>query len=267
MGEDERGEVLVGGNANRGMVVRIGETVRRPQHRRSAATHALLQHLERVGFEGAPRFLGTDEQGREVLTFLHGDVPTAPYPAYALTPQALASVAQLLRDYHEALAGFDPAAHRWPRPAPPAYRDGTTISHNDVKPENVLFRGGRAVALLDFDLAAPGSRLWDVAMAARLWVPLRDDADIDDERHGRTLERLRGFVDSYGLQPADQARLLGAITATLPWGYEPVQQGARSGHPGFAQYWQEAAGRARRTQSWCTSSLADLLHRALQSDQ
>jgi len=61
---------LEGGIANRGRVVRVGETVRRPLRPTSSATHALLQYLGRVGFDGAPKFLGIDVQGREVLSYI-----------------------------------------------------------------------------------------------------------------------------------------------------------------------------------------------------
>jgi hypothetical protein len=36
---------------------------------------ALLSHLHAVGFDGAPRPLGIDERGREVLSFIPGTVP------------------------------------------------------------------------------------------------------------------------------------------------------------------------------------------------
>jgi hypothetical protein len=93
-------------------VVRVGDTVRRPLRPSSPATQALLEHLERVGFsagsEGAPTFLGVDEQGREVLSYLPGETVTAPYPAWSMTDAALDSVAHLLRRYHEAVdEGFD----------------------------------------------------------------------------------------------------------------------------------------------------------------
>jgi hypothetical protein len=100
---------LYGGFANRGLVVRVGDTVRRPQRTTSAATHALLQHLQGVSFDGAPRFLGVDSKGREVLSFIPGDAVTPPYPAWALTDPALVSVAELLRRYHAAVATFDSA--------------------------------------------------------------------------------------------------------------------------------------------------------------
>lgn len=53
-------QVLHGGDLN--LVVRVGDAVRRPTGPWSPAVHALLLHFERVGFDGAPRFLGLDEQ-------------------------------------------------------------------------------------------------------------------------------------------------------------------------------------------------------------
>src|SRR5215208_4908609 len=104
---------LVGGTANRGLVVRVGDTVRRPLRASSTATHALLQHLESVGFKGAPAFLGVDSQGREVLSYLSGETVTAPYPSWSMTDEALDSVAVLLRSYHQAVADFRPAGLEW----------------------------------------------------------------------------------------------------------------------------------------------------------
>ncbi len=66
-----RGDVTEG-------VVRVGDTVRRPRGRWSSSVAAYLRHLERVGFDGAPRFLGIDEQGRDVLEFVAGEVPGQP---------------------------------------------------------------------------------------------------------------------------------------------------------------------------------------------
>jgi len=65
------GVALDGGRQTTG-IVRIGDTVRRPLHRNSEFVHALLRHLEAVGFDGAPRLLGIDEHGREILSFIEG---------------------------------------------------------------------------------------------------------------------------------------------------------------------------------------------------
>ena len=254
--------LLLGGTANRGQVVRVGDTVRRPQRDSSPATHALLRHLADVGFPGAPRFLGVDEQGREVLSYVAGTAVTPPYPAWALTDAALVSVAHLLRDYHRAVSTFDPTSLPWP-PSPPAPFAGELVSHNDVNLDNVVFRDGRAVALIDFDLASPGCRVWDVASAVRLWAPLRPDRFIDDARRGRALARLRLFADGYGLSGADRERLVTAVRQNHEWSYDIVGTAAANGHAGFADYWTGGAReRAERTRQWYLAS-ADLLRAAL----
>jgi hypothetical protein len=253
---------LPGGIANRGLVVRVGDTVRRPQRPTSPATHALLRHLADVGFDGAPRFLEVDRQGREVLSYVPGEAITPPYPGWALTDEALVSVADLVRRYHEAVSSFDPTPYSWPPWAPAPFRTGL-VSHNDPNLDNVVFRDGRAAALIDFDLASPGSRLWDVAATARLWAPLREDVDIDDARRGRALGRFRLLVDAYGLAGADRLLVADALLPSHDWLYDVVRRGADDGHEGFTDYWQGGAReRAERTRRWYVRC-APLLRAAL----
>jgi hypothetical protein len=260
MGEAET--QLLGGTANRGLVVRVGDTVRRPLRPSSPATHALLQHLERVGFDGAPTLLGIDSAGREVLSYLSGETVTAPYPSWSMTDAALDSVAHLLRRYHSAVADFSPGELEWAEPVPAQYVDGL-VSHNDPNLDNIVFRDGVAVALIDFDLAGPGSALWDVAAAIRLWAPLRPDADIADVRRGRTFTRLRRFADAYGLSDADRARLVDAAALNHEWCMDYVRRGAETGHPWFHQRWTTGeADLTDRTNRWFTDQ-AEALRQAL----
>ncbi len=241
---------LLGGTANRGQVVRVGNTVRRPQRRTSPATHALLCHLKDIGFDGAPRFLGIDSQQREVLSYIPGTAVTPPYPDWALTDEALVSVVELLRAYHQAVRTFDPTPYAWPS-SPPESFTGELISHNDPNLDNVVFRAGKAVALIDFDLASPGCRLWDIACAARLWAPLRPDCYIDDGRRGRVSDRFRLFVDSCGLVDADRLRVVDAVAQNHNWCYDNVRNSAEQGHLAFAEYWTAAATqRADRISQW-----------------
>jgi Phosphotransferase enzyme family len=252
----------VGGIANRGRVVRVGDTVRRPQRPTSPATHALLCHLAEVGFPGAPRFLGVDDEGREVLSYVPGTAVTPPYPAWALTDEALVSVAHLLRDYHRAVSTFHTEAHDWP-PAPPAPFTGELISHNDLNLDNIVFRQGRAVALIDFDLASPGCRIWDLACAARLWAPLRPESYIDDPRRSHVIDRFRLLVDSYGLAREERQALVPAIMRNHEWLYDIVGTEAAHGHAGFLAYWAGGAKeRAERTHRWYLDN-ADMLRQAL----
>jgi Phosphotransferase enzyme family len=251
---------LLGGTNNRGLVVRRGDTVRRPLRPTSAAVHALLAHLDEVGFDGAPRLLGIDDQGREVLSFIPGDAVTPPIPAWALTDDALRSVAVLVRRYHEAVADFDPGAYDWPAVAPPEFDEGLAC-HNDLNLDNVIFRDGRAVALIDFDWANPGSAVWDVACAVRLWSPLRPDRYIDDARRGRSLNRLRTFVTAYGIE-LDPERLMRAVRLNHDRMYQLIEDGAGAGNEGFAAYWAENEQRAAATAAWYAEQ-HDILIKAL----
>lgn len=256
--DDDEPEVpLHGGNANRNLVTRVGDTVRRPLRPTSAATQALLEHLEAAGFTGAPRFLGVDTLGREVLTYIPGDVPLPPYPDWALTEEALVSVAHLLDVLLTAVADFDPGAYSWARDVPEAFRTHL-VTHNDPKPENFVFRDGVAVALLDFDLAAPGSRVWEAATAARHWVPLRHEDDIHDRRRGRMADRLRLFLDNFRLDEPERVHFGHAVRLSHDWGYHDVLEGVAGGHPGFTQYWKQVRNRAQRTSRWYDQHEQDL---------
>jgi hypothetical protein len=258
-------EVLPGGHANRGRVVRVGATVRRPLRPDAAGTHALLRHLEQVGFPGAPRLLGVEPAGdeggqHEVLTWVPGQVPGGSVPDELAGDEALASVAVLLRELHDAVRDFDPSAYAWPRVAPPGFRDlaggPAPVVHNDPNIDNVVFREGRAAAFIDFDLAAPADPLWDVALAVRLWAPLRDPDDVRDARAGRELARVRVFADAYGVAAGDRARLPEALLASADWAYSAVVAAVEGGHPAFAAYWAaKGQQRAVRSREWLERSL------------
>jgi phosphotransferase family enzyme len=256
-GRAAAGRPLHGGTANRGRVVRVGDTVCRPAAPCRAATHALLGHLAAAGFDGAPRVLAAGPV-TETLTYIAGRAAVPPLSDDMLTDEALVSVAGLLGRYHRAAASFDPAGHAWPRPVPARYRGGL-VSHNDVHPANVIFRAGRAVALIDFDLAGPGSPAWDLASAARHWSPLYDERDVGDSRQGQALRRFRLLLDAYGLPAAGRREVAEAILANHDWSSAIITDAARAGHPGFIDYWQRVAGPYRRARHWCEIHQPDLL--------
>jgi hypothetical protein len=251
---DNRSEVLLyGGLTNAGLVSRVGQTVRRPRRPTSPATWALFDHLEHVGFDGAPRFLGVDDRGREMLSFIPGEAAIEPHQDWALTDAALVSVAELLRRYHDAAASFDAAGRRWPDFVPADFRDGL-VSHNDPNLDNVIFSGGVAVGLIDFDLASPGSAVWDVTCAARLWAPLRDERDVPEALRGRSLDRLRIFVDAYGLARRDRYRVVDLAIHTHERCYRVVRAALGGGHETFGRMWREGGQvRTDRTRRWILS--------------
>ena len=183
------------------------------------------------------------------------------YACNRVDPEAYA-LTHLLRAYHQAVRTFDPSPYAWP-PSPPAPFVGALVSHNDPNLDNVVFHEGRAVALIDFDLASPGCRVWDVACAIRLWAPLRPERYIDDIRRGRALRRFRLFVDSYGLTRREREALVPAVLQNHEWCYDIVGTAAARGHAGFFEYLAGGAReRAERTRQWYLDN-ADLLREAL----
>jgi len=193
-------EILSGGVANAGSVVRRGEFVLRPSNPNSEAVHAFLRGLRSVGFEGASLPVEIQADGRERLYFIEGDVAVPPIPAWVQTDHALSSITALIRSFHEASSRLPVIPAKWSDElADPS--GGKMICHNDVCLENVVFRNGEAVALLDFDFAAPGRPLFDLAAFARMCVPIDDD--LNTSRLGfKDLDRparLRLVADTYGL--------------------------------------------------------------------
>lgn len=237
-------QALVGGmDPGRG-VVRVGDTVRRPAMR--APVRALLEHLESVGFDGAPRHLGTDGQGRHVVSWVDGDVPLPPYPDWALTDEALLSLGRLVRDYHEAVASFPLAgltgwSDEWSDPA-----GGPVACHNDLFPENVVFRDGVVVALIDFDMAGPGRPLWDLAIAAEEWAPLHaPGARLNTPDTLDAVRRTGLLAGAYGLAPDRAEELVDLVVAEKVHSTTHVLDCAAAGDPTWAEHVAETDFAAR----------------------
>ena len=214
-------------------VDRVGRTVRRAQGPWSSCVHRLLDHLSARGFHGAPRFLGVDEQDREILDFVEGQ--TAPYPM-PVGPQAdriMTSAAVLLRDYHDATENTELLTMTgWQLPATlPA----EVVCHNDVAPYNCVVRDGIAVALIDFDTAAPGPRAWDLAYAVYRFASLCEGAD-DPASQGA---RVRLFLDAYGTDPSDEDEVFQLIPERLAMLVQFMELQADAGNPIYARHLAE----------------------------
>lgn len=220
-------------------VVRVGDTVRRPAGPHTPAVHALLSYLHGAGFEGAPRPLGIDEQGREVLSFIPGTVPW-PDRFGLLDPRdRLARAARLVRDFHDAATGFlPPAGARW-QVLIPAEGDCDIIAHHDLAPWNLVI--GPRWAFIDWDLAAPGTRLWDVAYAVHGFVPL--SANPRWQRHDAPL-RLRVFADAYRLDESQRRDLVPMLARRARAMYDFLASQAVVGVQPWTGLWETGHGEA-----------------------
>jgi hypothetical protein len=192
-------EPLPGGNTDG--AVRIGGVV----HKRAApwtpTVHALLRHLESADIDGVPRALGFDEQGRQMLTYLPGEVvgTSDPWPAWAYADSTLVQVGQWMRRIHDATADFiPPTDERWFTGR--TMQPGWIVGHQDAAPYNAVMDGDRLVGFFDWDIASPSPREFDLAFSAIVWVPLT--APDAGERSGShdvadRSRRLHLLLDAY----------------------------------------------------------------------
>ncbi len=236
---------LTGGNTTSG-VVRVGNTVRRPLKPASDSVHRLLQHLERKGFDKAPRFLGIDEKNREIQSFIDGD--TNHFDFIWSDSRALTAIARLLKEYHLAVADFDFRQLQWLYSYPDSARH-EVICHNDFAPYNMIFQGNSPCGIIDFDLAGPGPVLRDVAYAAYWSVPLSfhstDMSEFGFADIAAGCQRLHSFCAEYGVV-ADRALLqqvAGVLhhmgdksTVVKMLGLPVAEQLEREGH---LRHWQQ----------------------------
>lgn len=180
----------------------VAGTVRRSTGPWTASVHHLLSHLAAAGFSGAPRPLGRDQQGREVLTFLAGQTvgETRPWPEWVHSDTALEQVADWLSGYHRAGADFVPPADAVWREGR-SWRPGSIIAHGDPGPYNAVWNAAGLVGFVDWDMAGPSMREADVAWTAFSWVPLHARRVVAAEGFSafeQRRKRLEAFLARYG---------------------------------------------------------------------
>ena len=193
---------LSGGNMSG--AVRVGDTVRKPSQPQSSTIQRLLRHVRARGVTWVPEPLGRDEQGRDVWSFIAGEV-VHDHPTWLWSTDVLTTVAGRLREWHDATATF--VRHPddvwwWPGKVPVE-----VICHVDFAPYNHVFRNGVFAGAIDFDICYPGPRLWDLAYTAYRYLPLTPHVDdsVDDgstwaRTHltpGQIHDRIAIFLDAY----------------------------------------------------------------------
>ncbi|MFI1798786.1 phosphotransferase enzyme family protein [Streptomyces sp. NPDC020379] len=227
---------LTGGGTTR--VVRAGETVRRPVRPWTPAVHLLLDHLARRGFPGAPRQYGVDEQDREVLDYLPGEVGNYPLSPAVRGETALVTAARLLRSFHDSTAEL--AARPTAGWQFPAMEPAEVICHGDFAPYNCVFGDGRAVGVIDFDTARPGPRHWDLSYALYRFAPLTDPSNGDGFGDApQQARRARLFLDAYGCTAPERAEVVESVPDRLRWLVTFMHEAADRGNTDFARHIEE----------------------------
>ena len=270
-GADDGAEVpLTGGDVTEGLV-RVGGTIRRPALDSSAAVERLLNAVEAAGFDGAPRHLGVDAQGRHVLSFVGGEVAGRPWPAWVADPERAASVARLVRRYDDAAMGVGLPAwsqelrHIDAPGAPPSIAGPPQfLAHLDITPENIVFRDGLAHALIDFDLARPATRVEEICNLLLWWaawmpVPDRERAT----REVDAAERGAELVNAYGLDAGDRELILATALNQAERAWFSMKHRSETIGGGWRRMWDDGVGdRILRRQHWLSEN-AERLHAAV----
>jgi hypothetical protein len=131
-----------------------------------------------------------------------------------------------VRELHDLTAGTELA------------EGGEVVCHNDLSPRNTVYRDLLPVASLDWDIAAPGRRVHDVAHVCWQFVGLGPGAD--PHRAGR---QVRLVAEAYGLGER------GELVDTVLWWQERCWRGiaakAAAGDPGHGSAARRRCGRGR----------------------
>ena len=215
--------------------MRVGDEVRRPVRPNFEFVHEVLLALESAGLRGAPRLLGLDEQGLERLSYIDGWV--APDLAHEQwTDEQLIAAAQLIRGFHDALAGSALAG------------DDETVCHNDLGPCNTVHADGLPVAFIDWDTAAPGPRALDLAHGVWYWTVFSETEVLPLDEQVR---RVRLMCDAYG-DALDRQCIPDAILAAQQRTISKIADTLRRGDTD-AGYWRRSLEWHRGEQAWFAS--------------
>lgn len=181
--------------------VKVGDTVHRQAGLWTATIHNLLNFLNNNGFKYAPKPMGLDEKGREILEYLPGEAAVRPWPQHLLEDDGLCQAARMLREYHDIVRKFVPPDSAEWRIGNVPYKLGQVIRHGDLGPWNTLWQEGKITGLIDWDFAEPGEAIADLAQMAYYFVPLRGEKGWQEagfKNRPDFQHRLKLLCEAYG---------------------------------------------------------------------
>lgn len=171
-------EVLKGGQSNES-VVKIENTVRRVTSENSEFVHKLLKLLEYKNYPYAPRLLGIDDKGREILTFVDGKTVSV-----NLNDEQLKKIVLMIKQLHDTTAGSELCGNM------------EVITHCDLAPWNTIIKDNEIIGFIDFDGSQPGKRVDDLAYF--LWTFLELGSVNTD--NVKQFKRIKMLCDIYGFK-------------------------------------------------------------------
>jgi hypothetical protein len=218
-GPGQKQELLEGGWGKDSKPVKIGSTVHRQPSERSSYVHQVLQFLEHANFDWAPRFLGMDEQGWEVLSFIDGYVPHGQeVPQQTWSLETMQDIFGHIRQLHDLTSGSELA------------RGQECICHGDLSYANTVYRDGKAIAFIDWDWVHPGQRVDDVAYGILQYLSIGQFGSDDDP--GERAHLAMALAHAYGLDASQRnaipGRMLDLLLATRDKQLQAIRRGSPS---------------------------------------
>lgn len=234
--------LLTGGNTS--TVTRVGDRVYRTAGAWTPAVHELLITLRAAGVTAVPEPFGIDALGREVLSFVSGQSVAYPLPDWLWDRRLLREAATLLRAIHDASLPLLGRDLRW---GMSGSEPAEVICHNDVAPYNMAFTNGQLSGLFDFDTAAPGPRIRDLAYLAYRMVPFT--AEETAPTQAGQLERARVLLADYGFGHTMEQLLPAVADRLLEIAVYTEGRAAQTGRIDFSEH----AAMYRRDAQWVRS--------------
>lgn len=220
---------------------RRGSIVTHPAQPWTATNHAFLRHLAENGFAEAPRVVGFDDSGNELLEWIDGEM--FPHTVWPNPEQSLHDVGNMLRRMHEIGRQFrEPDDAVWMPWSLHTTGPGTVISHGNIAPWHVVFRDGRPVGLIGWEFSGFVDPVEEVAVTGWYCAQLFDD-DVARRQHLPAAPiRARwfhAFLDGYGLPQRSRVGLVDRIVrfAIKDNGWYARMQGFRPGDTSAEGLW------------------------------
>ncbi len=254
-------EILSGGNMN--APIRKGQLIYKEATAGSQTIHELLTYVRLRGIDWSPESLGINSEGKHVLTYIEGEVPHDT-PHWLWEEEILCQVAEKLRQWHDATAGYDKKGN-WLLEND---EEQEVICHNDFAPYNCVFQDRKLVGVIDFDVCSPGSRLWDIAYTAYRFIPILPvepvdaSGDVSPFSYERMLDRLEQFLKVYSKGEADYlygveevfAKVIKRLLVLAEWSKSYGLQTRREELMGHARMYEQHA-------AWLTGYQKSLEHK------
>lgn len=195
-------EELAGGWGQDVPPVRMGDTVHRQIGENGKFVHEVLTFLEDAQFDWAPRYLGVDDEGREIVQYIEGYTPRGQdVPKETWSLETMTEIFEKIRELHDLTSGSDLAGEE------------ECVNHGDLSYANTIYRDGRAVTFIDWDWAHGGKRVDDVAAALLQYLSIGEYKS--EAGPSERAELARKLVDAYGFTSEQRKGLTDVMLDSL----------------------------------------------------